>query len=315
MKNTKIIFMGTPIFAAEILRKLISEGYDVIGVVSQPDRKSGRKQEMYPTPTKEVALEHDIPVFQPEKIREDLSFFKEHTPDLIITAAFGQIIPQELLDIPPLGCINVHGSLLPKYRGGAPIHYSVINGDVETGVTIMEMVAKMDAGNIISQRKFPISFISTTGDVHDKMISVAQELLIDTLPDIINQTYTSIPQNEEEVTFSPNIKPDQEKIDWSRSAMDIYNQIRGLNPWPVAYSTITNKRFKFYTTRYIQLLSSKQIKFESGTIISIDTEGILIAGNNGNLLVSEFQIEGKRKTNIKDFIHGNTILKPGMKFR
>lgn len=306
MKKTRIVFMGTPVFAAHILKKLVEENYNIVGVVTQPDKKVGRKRELKPTPVKEVANQNNIQVFQPLKITTDYEFLEQVEPELIITAAYGQFIPNAVIDYPKLGCINVHGSLLPKYRGGAPIHYAILNGETKTGVTIMEMIAKMDAGNIISQQEFEIKFEDTLGIVHDNMVEVAKELLLKTLPKIINQTNQSLVQNEAEVIFSPNIKPEEEIIDWNKAGIEIYNQIRGLNPWPVAYSKVNDKRFKFYTTKYET--STNQT---SGEILDITNEGIVIGVKDGILKVSEFQLEGKRKMHIKDFINGNNSLKVG----
>ncbi|MFV0287979.1 MAG: methionyl-tRNA formyltransferase, partial [Mycoplasmatales bacterium] len=199
MKKTRIVFMGTPVFAAHILKKLVEENYNIVGVVTQPDKKVGRKRELKPTPVKEVANQNNIQVFQPIKITTDYEFLEQVEPELIITAAYGQFIPNAVIDYPKLGCIKVHGSLLPKYRGGAPIHYAILNGETKTGVTIMEMIAKMDAGNIISQQEFEIKFEDTLGIVHDNMVEVAKELLLKTLPKIINQTNQSLVQNEAEV--------------------------------------------------------------------------------------------------------------------
>ncbi len=310
MKNTKILFMGTPIFASQILDFLIQNNFNIVGVVSQPDKKVGRKRELKNTPVKEVALKNDIKVYQPLNIKQDNDFLNEIKPDLIITVAYGQIVPQEVLQFPNLGCINVHGSLLPKYRGGAPIHHAIINGDLQTGVTIMEMVQKMDAGDIISQQAFPIKQEDTLKEVHDNMIEVAKELLIKTLPSIVNKSYTPIKQEESKVIYSPNIKPEEEIINWDKPGEQIYNQIRGMNPWPVAYSKINNKRFKFYTTKFIKANNENG----SGTISKINEEGIFINVKGGALQVIDFQIEGKKKVNIKDFINGNSFLKVGDEF-
>ncbi len=310
MKDIKIVFMGTPIFAKEILASLIEEKYNITAVVSQPDRKVGRKKEIKYTPVKEVAVENNIPVYQPENIKKDYKFLEEIKPDIIITAAYGQIVPEEVLNLPSIECINVHGSLLPKYRGGAPIHYAIINGDKKTGVTIMKMVKEMDAGDIISQKEFEIKLDDTLEIVHDNMIEVAKALLKETLPNIINDNYTSIKQDESKVVFSPTIKREEEKIDWSKDGIDIYNQIRGMNPWPVAYSQINDKKFKFFTTRFIEDKNKK----ESGLIIDITKEAISVEVKGGILKLIDFQIEGKKKVTISDFINGNNLLKVGDRF-
>lgn len=314
IKETKIIFMGTPIFAAAILEDLIANKFNIIGVVSQPDKKTGRKQIVTPTPTKEVALKYNIPVIQPNKIKTEFNFLEEYQPELIITAAYGQIVPSEVLDYPKYGCINVHGSLLPKYRGGAPIHYAIMNGDTKTGVTIMEMVNKMDAGNIISQEEFPINNTDNLQIVHDNMIEVAKNLLKETLPAIINESAPSIVQDEDKVVFSPNISKEQEKIDWSKPAMDIYNLIRALNPWPVSYCLFNNERFKIFNAELIVTDNEKYQEGTPGEIVKIDNDGIQVACLNGNLNITEFQIFGKKRINIKEYINGNTKIKTGLFF-
>ena len=212
---TKIVFMGTPAFSVPILESLIEAGYDVAAVVTQPDRPVGRKKIITPTPVKEAALKHNLLVLQPEKISgsPEMEKIKELAPDLLITAAFGQFLPEKLLQVPKLGAINVHASLLPKYRGGAPVHYAIMEGEAETGVTIMEMIKKMDAGGIFSQRKIAITKQDDVGTMFEKLSQVGKELLLETLPKIISGELKPTPQNEEEATFSPNISREQEAID------------------------------------------------------------------------------------------------------
>lgn len=296
----KIIFMGTPVFAANILEDLIANGYKIDLVVSQPDKKVGRKQLLTATPVKQVAIKHDIPVFQPQKIREDFQPIIDVKPDLIITAAYGQIVPQEVLDAPSIDCINVHGSLLPKYRGGAPIHYSVLNGDKETGVTIMKMVSKMDAGDIITTDKFPILENDTTAIVHDKMIKVASDLLIRTLPNILDNNYKLIAQDETKVTYSPNITKDQEKIMWDNHASQVHNQIRGLNSWPGAYTLLDGNRFKIYLTN----LTNEEANGEPGTIAKVTNEEIYVNCLDLQIKLLTVQPAGKKVLDVKEFISG-----------
>ncbi len=310
MKDKKIVFMGTPIFAAEILRHLINNHVNIIGIVSQPDRAKDRKGNLVSTPTKKIAQEFDIQVFQPENIKSENHFLKKLEPDLIITAAYGQIVPKTVLDIPEYGCINVHGSLLPKYRGGAPIHYAILNGDSKTGVTIMEMVERMDAGDIISQKSFPIKFEDTLADVHENMIKISQEVLIKTIPTIFKGTYKKIPQNENKVVFSPTISKEEQLIDFTEQGINIYNKIRAFNPWPVAFSYLNGKRVKFYKTSYFE----KKHKNIAGEIYDISENGIYIYVNGGYLVVEEFQIEGKSKVIIKEFINGNKFFNKGNVF-
>lgn len=244
----KIVFMGTPDFAVPCLRKLVDQGYSITAVVTQPDRPVGRKQRLTPPPVKVAAEELGIPVLQPEKLRkpESLQEVIDLGPDLIITAAYGQILPESLLRIPKYGCINVHASLLPKYRGGAPIHRAIIEGEKETGVTIMYMVKALDAGDMISKVAVPITFEDTVGSLHDKLSEAGSDLLLATLPDLIEGKLQPEPQNHEEATYAPNLSREDERIDWSRSTLSVYNQIRGLNPFPVAFTTYHGEVMKVW---------------------------------------------------------------------
>ena len=237
MNNIKVVFMGTPDFAVPILEGLI-ENYDVIGVVSQPDKRVGRKQELVNTPIKEVALKHNIKVFQPVKIREEYEEIINLGADIIVTCAYGQIIPKAILDAPRLGCINVHGSLLPKLRGGAPIHWAIINGEKKTGMTIMYMDVKMDSGDIISSRETEITDSDNLESLYDRMSLIGRDLLLDTLPSIIEGTNERIKQNEDEVTFGFNIKREEEHIDFNKTSREVFNLIRGLSPIPGANAII-----------------------------------------------------------------------------
>jgi len=300
--DKSIIFMGTPEFAAHILERLISEGFNIVCVVTQPDKPFGRKKILKQSEVKDVALKHNIEVFQPIKIREDYQKIVDINPDLIITAAYGQIVPQAVLDAPKIMAVNIHGSLLPKYRGGAPIHYSVINGDEKTGVTIMEMIDKMDAGGIITQAELPIEFTDNVGDVYSKMKKVGADLIVKTLPSLLNNNFKVIQQDEDLVTYSPNIKPSEEIIDFNRPVLDVYNQIRGLNPFPVAYFKYEDKRFKVYKA---------EIKNDSsivGMIMNISKEGIEIGCEDGIIVLKEIQPEGKKRVLVSDYVNGNVEL-------
>ena len=233
MNKIKVVFMGTPDFAVPVLEGLI-ENYEVVGVVSQPDKRVGRKQELVNTPIKEVALKHNILVFQPEKIKEDYEDILKLNPDIIVTCAYGQIIPSAILDYPRLGCINVHASLLPKLRGGAPIHKAIIDGYSKTGITIMYMDKKMDNGDIISTSETEILDSDNLESLHDRLSIMGRDLLLRTMPSIINGTNKRIKQNEEEVTYAYNIKREEEHIDLSKTRREVFNQIRGLSPVPGA---------------------------------------------------------------------------------
>lgn len=300
---TRIVFMGTPDFSVPVLDSLVENGYDVVGVVTQPDRPVGRKRELTPPPVKVAAMKHGIPVYQPEKIRiaEQLQPVLDMKPDLVVTAAFGQILPKELLETPSLGCINVHASLLPELRGGAPIHYSIIQGKEKTGITIMYMVEKLDAGDIITQVEVPIEERDHVGSLHDKLSVAGAKLLLETLPTIINGTSTRTVQVEEQVTFAYNIKREQEKIDWNKTGEEIYNHVRGLNPWPVAFTTLQDKVVKVWWTEKTKMETSSV----PGTIVSIEKDGFVVAtGNQTAIKMTELQPSGKKKMSGEDFLRG-----------
>ncbi|MFQ3843072.1 methionyl-tRNA formyltransferase [Staphylococcus pseudoxylosus] len=298
---SKIIFMGTPDFSTKVLEMLIAE-HNVIAVVTQPDRPVGRKRTLTPPPVKEVAIKHGLPVYQPEKLAqsEDLEKLIALDADLIVTAAFGQILPESLLNAPKLGAINVHASLLPKYRGGAPIHQAIIDGQKETGISIMYMVKKLDAGDIISQRAIVIEDQDDVGSMHDKLSFLGADLLKETLPSIINGTNQRIEQNEDEATFASNISRDQEKIDWSQSAEAIYNQIRGLSPWPVAYTKMDDGNLKVYASRIEQGKTG-----EPGTIIETTKKAIIVATGSGDAIaLTDIQVAGKKRMLTANYLSG-----------
>jgi methionyl-tRNA formyltransferase len=300
---TKIIFMGTPDFSVPVLRQIINDGYEVIGVVTQPDRPVGRKKVLTPPPVKVEALKNGIPVFQPEKIRqrEELDKILALKPDLIITAAFGQILPKELLDAPTHGCINVHASLLPELRGGAPIHYAIIQGKKKTGITIMYMVEKLDAGDILTQVEVEITEEDNVGSLHDKLSKAGSALLSETLPMLLEGNVTATPQNELEATFAFNIKREQEKIDWTKAGEEIYNHIRGLNPWPVAFTTLEGKVLKVWNSEKVLSNTAET----PGTILSIEPAGLLVStGDNTAIKITELQPSGKTRMKSEEFIRG-----------
>jgi len=299
MKNLKVVFMGTPTFAVPILEQLI-ENTNVILVVSQPDREKDRKGNILPTPTKKIAIENNIEVYQPLKIKEEYEKVISCNPDIIITCAYGQIIPEVILNNPKYGCINVHGSLLPKLRGGAPIHHAIINGDKVTGITIMYMDKLMDSGDIISQKEIPILNEDNLDSVYEKMSQLGANLLIETLPSIIDGTNKRIKQNENEVTFGYNITKEEEKIEFSKKSLDIHNQIRGLSSVPGAYCFIDDKRLKVYASEITNRKSDKP----SGTIINIDKTGIYVNTKDFVVKLTDIKLEGKKRCLVKDFING-----------
>lgn len=296
--------MGTPDFSTQSLQALITNGYQVVGVVTQPDRPVGRKRVLTPPPVKELALRYGLPVYQPEKIRESeavQSVLDATRPDLIVTAAYGQILPTSLLEAPKHGCINIHASLLPKYRGGAPIHASIINGEKETGVTIMYMVQALDAGDMISKVIVPIEERDTAASMFEKLATAGADLLIDTLPKLLNGEITPEPQNHEEATFAPNIKRDNERLDWNKSAQEIYNQVRGMNSWPVAFTTFEEKVWKIWWAEVVELAGQLATP---GTIIDRTEDGLIIACGAGSIILKEIQPEGKKRMSVYDFLRG-----------
>lgn len=294
-----IVYMGTPEFSVGPLRELIKE-YNVSLVVTQPDRKVGRKQEIKFSPVKEFALENNIEVFQPEKIRKEYQYILDKKPDLIITCAYGQIIPKEILDYPKYKCINIHASLLPKYRGGAPIHHAIINGDEYTGITIMYMDEAMDSGDILYQEKIKIEENDNVGTMFNKLSDLGSKMIIDFLPKFLNGEITPIKQNADEVTYAYNISKEDEKIDFNNNSKDIFNKIRGLNPFPVSYTLLDDKRVKLYASR----IGSSNKNGEIGEIIHIYEDGIGIKTKDGEIIITELQFEGKKKTLAKEYING-----------
>ncbi|WP_299087050.1 methionyl-tRNA formyltransferase [uncultured Metabacillus sp.] len=301
---TRIVFMGTPDFSVPILRRLVKEGYDIVGVVTQPDRPKGRKKTLTPPPVKVEAEKHQIKVLQPEKIREELDDILSLEPDLIVTAAFGQLLPNELLEAPKYGCINVHASLLPELRGGAPIHYSILQGKTKTGITIMYMAEKLDAGDILTQVEVEIEERDTVGTLHDKLSKAGENLLSETIPLLLAGKLTPQKQNDSKATFASNIKRAQEKVDWTKSGEEIYNQIRGLNPWPVAFTTHNKQTMKLW---WGEKMPNKNDS-EPGTIIGMDHDGFVVAtGNQTAIKITELQPAGKKKMSGEDYLRGATI--------
>lgn len=300
MNKLKIVFMGTPQFSVPILESLI-EHYDVIGVVTQPDKEVGRKKILTPTPVKECALKHGIPVYQPKKIRKEYQEIKDLNPDIIITAAYGQIVGMELLDSPKHRSINVHGSLLPKYRGGAPIQRSIMNGDEYTGITIMYMEKGMDSGDILSQRKLKIEDSDNNETVFEKMSYLGRDLLLETLPLLIEGKITPLKQNESEVTYAYNILPEEELLDFNKEAKNVFNHIRALSPAPGAYFMLKGEKIKVYDSKVSELTHQEEV----GSIINVSKKGFMIACANGTVLeILEIQQTGKNRISARDFANG-----------
>ena len=293
----KIVFMGTPTFGREILKCLHQNGYDVVLAVCQPDKYVGRKHVLTSCEVKQYCIENNIEVFQPVKIREDYSRVLEVNPDLIVTCAYGQRMPKIILD--KCKCINVHASLLPKLRGGAPIQHAIIDGYSTTGITIMEMSNKMDAGDIISQSSIDIDINDTYSSLHDKLITVATRLLLDTIGSVIDNSYVAIKQNENEVTFGYNILPQQEHIDFNKSYMQVYNQIRGLADVPYAYGIVEGKKVKLCQVSTSDIVSENV----NGTIVFV-SKGLGVVVDNRVIVIEKLQLEGKNITSAKDFRNG-----------
>ena len=292
--------MGTPQFSVPVLEGLLEE-YQVVGVVTQPDKLVGRKQVKTPSPIKELTSKHQIPVLQPEHIKTDYQDILDLNPDLIVTCAYGQIIPKILLDAPKYGCINVHASLLPKLRGGAPIHKAIIDGYPKTGVTIMYMVEKMDAGDILCQKETIIQDDDTLATLTDRLSQMGKNLLLETLPDLLQGTIKPIPQKESEVTYAYNIKREEEHLDFSKTTRELYNQIRGLNPAPGAYALLDGKIIKLFAAR---ISDSFYTTKEIGEISRIYKDGFGVATKDGELIVTEIQLEGKKRLLVKDYWNG-----------
>ncbi len=299
----KIIFMGTPDFAAVTFEKLIEAGHDIVLAVTQPDRPKGRGGKMAISAVKEAALSHGIEVFQPVRIREpeNIDFLKNYDADIVVVVAFGQILPKEILEMPKYGCINVHASLLPKYRGASPIQWAVINGDKVSGVTIMKMGEGLDDGDIITQSRVELSGDETGGSLFDRLSVCGAGLCVDTLKLIEEGKATYTPQNEAEATKVGIIKKQLGKIDFEGDATEIERLIRGLSPWPSAFTYLDGKMLKIWKAEVLQ----KNDK--PGKIIEITKNSLVIACGSGALSVKELQLEGKRRMNIEEFLRGAHI--------
>ena len=299
MKDLKVIFMGTPDFCVPIL-KALSEKCNVIAVVTQPDKEVGRKKEVIYSPIKKTAIDLGIKVLQPVKIKEEYKEIIDLNPDIIITCAYGQIVPEVILNYPKYGCINVHASLLPKLRGGAPIHKAIIYGYDVTGITIMYMDKGMDTGDMISKKEVKIEDNDTAETLHDKLQKISVTLLLETLPKIINGTNKREKQDDNRATYAYNISRQEEHVDFNKTSKEVFNQIRGLNSWPGAYAVLDDKNIKLWLSK----ISENHYDAKPGTIVNLDKNGMEIVTKDGSVLITELQLPGKRKTNIKDFING-----------
>ena len=303
-KDLNLLFMGTPEISAYVFEQMILDGYHFVGLVAQPDHPVGRKGIIEKVPTKVIAEKYNIPVFQPIKIRKDFSFMDNLKVDLVITLAYGQIVPQGFLDIPRFGCLNLHGSLLPKLRGASPVQTALINNEKVTGVTLMEMVAAMDAGRMYGKKEVVIEEDDNATSLFKKISEAAKDLVLELLPKYVNGELEGIPQNEEEVTFCSLIKPEQEKLDLSKDILEVYGYIRGLSDEPGAYLYLDNQKLKIFKAK----IANDLVTAEVGTIVQADKRGLLLQCQNGQLAILELQKEGKKRMDYKAFINGNQNL-------
>lgn len=305
----RIVFMGTPEFAVPCLEALVAAGQDVAGVFSQPDRPVGRHQNhLQPTPVKACAMTHNIPVYQPEKLRDGtaLALLKELAPELIVVAAYGRILPDEILTLPPKGCINVHSSLLPKYRGAAPINWAVLNGDAVSGVTIMDMAQELDAGDIIAQVTTPVSREETAQQLYDRLARMGGGLLVQAVAAIEGGTARRTPQDPAQVTFAPMLSRELSPMDWSHPASRLHDQVRGLLPWPTASAELPNgDKVKVFTTVETEETTQKA----PGTVLRADRAGIDVACGGGTVLrITELQAPGSRRMSAADYLRGHKLI-------
>ena len=295
--------MGTPDIAATCLKKILSDGFEVVGVYTQPDRPKGRGMKMVASPVKELALAHDIPVFQPENFRadEDVQALRDLKPDVCAVVAYGRILPQRVLDIPTKGCVNIHASLLPQYRGSAPYQWAVLDGLTETGVTAQHMALQMDAGDVIDVAKTPIGENETAGELLDRLAVLGADLLSRTLRSFEQGEVNRTPQNEAEVSFAPMLDKSMCPIDWNKTARQVHNQVRGLHPWPVATMELKGQKFKVHATAVVDG------KGEPGEILGLTKTGLVIACAEGAIEVRSLQAEGGKRMAAPDYFRGHPL--------
>ena len=303
-QEIKLVFMGTPEIAAYVFEAMINDGYHFVGLIAQPDHPVGRKGIIEKVPTKVVAEKYNIPVFQPEKIRLDYSFVDDIKPDLVVTMAYGQIVPQGFLDKIPMGCLNLHGSLLPKYRGASPVQTALINNEKVTGVTLMEMVKAMDAGRMFAKKEVIIDEEDNATSLFNKIKEDARDLVLESLPLYIKGELKGEEQDENEVIFCSIIKPEQEKLDLSLTAQEIVGWIKGLSDEPGAYLYLNNNKLKIYKAK----VANQIVNHEIGEIVSANKNGLLFQAKDGQIAILELQKEGKKRMDYRSFINGNQNL-------
>jgi methionyl-tRNA formyltransferase len=301
----KILFMGTPDFAVPCLEALVKNNHDVVAVVTQPDRPKGRGKKVLPPPVKAKAMEIGIPVLQPKKIKEkeSVELIKKMDFDCCVVVAYGQILPKEILEKPEKGCINVHASLLPKYRGAAPINWAIINGEDETGITTMYMNEGLDTGDMILKEEVIIEEDMTAGELHDILSGVGAKVLAETLELIKADEAPRIPQEHSNSSYASMLKKETGLVDWQNTAKDIYNLVRGLNPWPVAYTMYKGKKLKIWKCA----IGGEQSFEVTGKIIDVNKEGIFVSTGNGMLIIKEMQLPNSRKMGVDEYIRGNNV--------
>ncbi|WP_368233273.1 methionyl-tRNA formyltransferase [Anaerotruncus rubiinfantis] len=300
----RIVFMGTPDFAVPCLARLIADGHEIAGVFTQPDKPKGRGMKLCPPPVKELALERNLPVYQPEKMKDGAAFaiLKELAPELIVVVAFGRILPKDILDLPPYGCINVHGSLLPRYRGAAPIQWSVLNGDETAGVTTMYLAEGLDTGDMILKKETPVGPEETSGELFDRLSVLGAEALSETVTLIAEGKATRTPQDDSLSCYAPMLTKQDAKIDFTKSAHEVHNLVRGMSPWPVAHTTLDGKTLKVHRTRTAEGSGAPGEVLEDG-------RRLVVACGEGAIELLEIQADGSRRMAAADYLRGHPVMK------
>ena len=301
----RVVFMGTPEIAATCLEKILADGFQVVGVYTQPDRPRNRGMKLAISAVKEVALAHELPVFQPENFRDDetVQQLQQLQPDVVAVVAYGQILPQRVLDIPGCGCINIHASVLPSYRGSAPYQWAVLDGLEETGVTAMYLCRQMDAGDVIQVSKTPIDPNETAGELLDRLAVLGADLLSKTLSDIASDRVRRTPQDENQATYAPMLDKSMSPIDWTKPATQVHNHVRGLNPWPVATTQIADKHFKIYST----VVLDQETDAQPGTVLALTKTGLQVACGSGVVEIRVLQAEGGKRMAAPDYFRGHPL--------
>lgn len=298
-----IVFMGTPEFAVPSLTSLFERGYNISLVVTQKDRPKGRGKKIRPTPIKEKALELGLEVYQPDSInsRESINKLRELSPDCIVVIAFGQVLKREVLDIPQYGCINIHASLLPKYRGAAPINWAIINGEKETGVTIMEIDEGLDTGDMLHYKKIPIMEEDDSESIHDKLSIMGGDLIVETIEGLKDGSVVKLPQDDSLSTYAPMLSKNTGKVDWNNSGIKIKNLVRGLKPWPSAYMVYKGENVKIHKVKVVEKFS----KEDNGVVVKVSDEGIYVNCEDGCIVIEELQFPGKKRLHVCEYLRGN----------